>query len=220
MSDTFEKQDWGDIDALNSQGRSWPKIGCCCLGCVVPLLLMGALLIGGMSKVRSGLDQSEQWARLDEILPYQEAPPGFALSFGLQLDWFDFEFYVLLEADAVEGPQHADRAWLLMSIPGNGDEFRDGGAMEPWHAPDCEQPVAVIDVQGQSLPVGWLSSSEGTPIPPGGFWESDGNAPLVFVQLPSEAETSLVLLVTGETIDSLTIAEVTGFLDYFQLGVE
>ena len=224
MNDDQGGREWGEISDLNKKSQL-PKVACCLLGCVLPLIVLAVIAGMGYRMVTSSTDEDLQWAQLEEVLPFDERPNDLSLVFGLQLDWFDFEFYVLLgsgfgapgsgESDSV---QPYPWAWILMRLPVEEGTFI--AASEPWEAADSEEPLTHLDVQGQSLGVGFLDESSSAPIPPGGYPGGHGkDGPSIVVELPSPDPAAMfVLLVNGGDIDQLTTAEVIAFLNHFQIG--
>ena len=224
MNDDQGGREWGEISDLKKKSQL-PKVACCFLGCVLPLIILAVIAGMGYRMVSGSTDEDLQWAQLEEVLPFDERPDDLSLIFGLQLDWFNFEFYVLLGSDfGVPDLAESDHvqphpwAWILMRLPVEGGTFI--AASEPWEAADSEEPLTRLEVQGQSLEVGFLDESSSAPIPPGGYPGGHGkDGPSIVVELPSfDPAAMLVLLVNGEDIDELTTAEVIAFLDNFQIG--
>ncbi|HIF41113.1 MAG TPA: hypothetical protein EYQ74_08440 [Planctomycetes bacterium] len=224
MNDDKGGREWGDISELKKKSQL-PKVACCFLGCVMPLIVLAVIAGMGYQKVSSSTDRELQWAQLEGVLPFAERPDDLTLVFGLQLDLFDFEFYLLLDSDPgapdltdVDRVQDDARAWILMRLPAEEGSFL--AVSEPWEAADSEEPLSHLEVQGQSLGVGFLEDPNSSPIPPGGYLGGrGGDGPTVVVELPSpDPDAMLVLLVSGVNIDELTAAEVIAFLDHFQIG--
>lgn len=224
MNDDRGEQDWGSTSDLKKKSQL-PKVACCLLGCALPLVVIAVLVGIGFKKAASSTDKELQWAQLEEVLPFAEQPEDLNLMFGLQLDWFDFEFYLLLDSDPASTDQtdggtyqRASWAWILMRLPVEQGSFL--AVSEPWEAADSEEALTHLEVQGQSLGVGFLEDSDSAPIPPGGYMGGNkGDGPSVIVELPYSAPgTMLVLLVNGTDLDELTTVEVIAFLDHFQIG--
>ena len=224
MNDDRGGQDWGSTSDLKNKSQL-PKVACCLLGCVLPLVVVAVLVGVGFKKAASSTDKELQWAQLEEVLPFAEQPEDLNLMFGLQLDWFDFEFYLLLDSDPASTDQtdggtyrRAPWAWILMRLPVEQGSFL--AVSEPWEAADSEEPLTHLEVQGESLGVGFLEDSDSAPIHPGGYMGGNkGDGPSVIVELPYSAPgTMLVLLVNGTDLDELTTVEVIAFLDHFQIG--
>jgi len=218
MNDDRGQADWGDISDAPAKKSQIPKITCCCLGCALPLLLVGVLGLLGVNKAVDGTNSDLQWPQVDEILPVVDRPDDLTLIFGLQLEWFNFEFYLFVDSPEGSSPQQANRAWILMQLPAENGAFL--AACEPWEASDRDEPLTRLEVQGQFLGVGWLKDSDSAPIPPGGYWGGHGGeGPSIVVELPSlDPSTILVLLITGVDMDEATADEVIAFLDHFQIG--
>jgi hypothetical protein len=224
MNDDRGGQDWGSTSDLKNKSQ-FPKVACCLLGCALPLVVIAVLVGVGFKKAASSTDKERQWAQLEEVLPFAEQPEDLNLMFGLQLDWFDFEFYLLLDSDPASTDQtdggtyrRSSWAWILMRLPVEQGSFL--AVSEPWEAADSEEALTYLEVQGQSLGVGFLEDSDSAPIPPGGYMGGNkGDGPSVIVELPNSAPgTMLVLLVNGTDLDELTTVEVIAFLDHFQIG--
>lgn len=223
MNDDKGGPEWGSTSDLKDKSQ-FPKVACCLLGCGLPLLLLAVLVGMGVKKVSDSTDRELQWAQLEEVLPFAEQPEDLTLMFGLQLDWFDFEFYLLLDSDPASTDQadedaflRASWAWILIRLPVEQGSFL--AVSEPWEAADSEEALTHIEVQGQSLGVGFLEDSNSAPIPPGGYMGGNkGDGPSVIVELPNSAPgTMLVLLVNGSDLDELTTVEVIAFLDHFKI---
>ena len=124
MNDDKGGREWGDISNLKKKSQL-PKVACCFLGCVMPLVILAVIAGMGYKKVSKSTDRELQWAELEEVLPFAEQPEDLTLMFGLQLDWFDFEFYLLLDSDP-DAPDQTDMnhvrddawAWILMVVLG------------------------------------------------------------------------------------------------------
>ncbi|GEM_PF-2340179 len=219
MNDDMGQADWGSTAEASAKKSRFPKWSCCCLGCGVPVLIVAALAMMGVQKVSDGKDSELQWARLNEDLPIIERPPGLSMEFGFQLEWFDFDFYLMVRPPEGGSPEDADRAWILLGLPVDEGEFLKEA--EPWEAPDSETALTTLQVQGRSLGVGWFDESDSAPVSIEPYWKGhSSNSSTIAVEIPGQGETpTFVLVVAGGDLEALTQAEVLAFLNSFELSL-
>ena len=135
--------DWGDLENIAKPKSQVPKLLFCGCGCLIPVLLVVAVMLWGMNTVSRGRDMDLQWQELEDVLPYDEHPEGFELQFGYQpglLSFlFDAEVYVFMEGPNPEEPDVAPDA-VSPTEPGAepGEERRDETGAETGEESDSE----------------------------------------------------------------------------------
>lgn len=215
--------DWGDLERAPAQGTSkWLLF--CGGGCLLVVLLMigGGFWIYG--EVQDSIDSEQQWARLEEVLPYDERPEGWHMRFGWNIG---VDFFVL--ADAPEEGEVTRSVTLLLGPEDLGEMFdpQEEG-VGPWTPAGREESLETLAVQGRELAVVRL---EGGSRKTFDFWGMGGgskgegevateeNQPAVAIDLTWEGEAQkLVLVWSQRDLESLTVEEVRTFLAPFHVG--
>ena len=217
--------DWGDIDSSSKTKSQAPKLFCCCLGCLVPIVLI-ALAFGWVASVGiEGAKPELQWVQLKEVLPAEpQAEENLNLKFGIQMDWFDVEFYVLVDSFEMEREQQTPKlVWILLQH--DAEEAQElievarstGGA---WTPPGAAEPLETLKVQGHELPCAYSEQSGMPDFAPTGANPAAGSedGPAVVLLLPTlSGEMDLNLFVTGEGVEEVTPEDIEEFLSNFRL---
>lgn len=188
-------EDWGDLDNL-PKGRRFTGLFCCGLGCIVPTILIVAVLGWGVSVFNKGLKSNVHWARVHELMPFEERPEGAELVFGFEagiMSWLiDEQVYVFRYPPLEEG---APELFILLMVTDDAIAPMfdvSNGEIDPYRRTSEsgeEEEVEFIQIQGLDLPVVLFPpGSEPFPVPQGPEEGSDpaGTGPVLAVNI-SEA---------------------------------
>lgn len=175
-------EDWGDLDNL-PRGRRFTGLFCCGLGCIIPTILIVAVLGWGVSVFNKGLKSNVHWARVHELMPFEERPEGAELIFGFEaglMSWLiDEQVYVFRYPPLEEG---APELFMILLVTGDAiapmfDASIEG--IDPYlrtSESGEEELVESIQVQGVDLPVVLFPpGSEPFPVPQG---PEEGSGPV------------------------------------------
>jgi len=128
--------DWGDLEGLPEPKGGVPRwLWACGCGCLV-LILLGVGVTGwAFSWIKDGTDQTIQWQRVGEYLPYDEEKTwDYTLVFGQDIPFVDVQFFFFVkdserrrrpggsEPDATEQSEQSEQSERLDPI---GDDFSD-----------------------------------------------------------------------------------------------
>jgi hypothetical protein len=127
----------------------WVLWGCGC-GCLVALILAGILVVVGVRIAKEAADPEIAWARVDELLPFEQRPEGCEVG-GLTIDILGFGQYHLQ-------PPGEPFLLLLQRMPSK-------EAIDRWLDPDSRENQGIfgvnkiheaepgtIEVQGREVP--------------------------------------------------------------------
>ena len=203
-----------------------PWIWFCGAGCLIAAILGIVVTLFVVQGVKKALDPEKQWARLGEVLPYDQRPEGWKLTFGFP-GVLGFEMFMLAHPSGVvanlmhfSGEQADEARSQLFDEEFTGSAFGFGGRKD--------LRKGTIEVQGRELVVmryhqvqgfrGSERDAQPETEPGAEPAAEEGASALVDLTPPGDPDGLFLMMIRARSGEPFSDEEVQDFLEPFHVG--